>query len=85
MARSKKCLSCKYCGRVSGMAEDDIKNDYTCDYLIMTGKMPIKGEDKDNCLLYESKQGNRRKQLSLIGSLSNYKSKEQNNKVWEKY
>ena len=56
MARSKKCLSCKYCGRVSGMAEDDIKNGYTCDYLIMTGKMPIKGEDKDNCLLYETKK-----------------------------
>lgn len=81
MARNKKCLSCKYCGRVSGMAEDDIKNGYTCDYLIMTGKMPIKGEDKDNCLLYETKKSNRRKQLSLIGSLSNYKSKEQNNKV----
>lgn len=73
MARSKKCLSCKYCGRVSGMVANDVQNGYTCDYLIMTGKIPVRGDDRDNCLLYEKKQGNRRKQISLQGSLSEYR------------
>lgn len=63
MARSKNCLKCKYCGRLSGGMAHNWRNDYTCDYLIMTGKIGDKGDDVDHCKLFEKKTGKRVVQL----------------------
>ena len=54
LARSKICLSCKYCRRLRSdeSVKNDISNNYTCDYLIITGSRGVKGDNLDNCLLY---------------------------------
>lgn len=59
MARSKRCLSCKYCRilRTDKTERRNIASNYTCDYMIITGKKGNKGDDTNNCLLYEKREG----------------------------
>lgn len=64
MARSKKCLTCAYCCNIRGASNASWKNDYSCDYLLITGTRGNKGDDVDNCLLYKPKEeGKKMKRL----------------------
>lgn len=66
MARSKNCLKCYYCGNIRGTTGTNYKNDFTCDYMLVTGKMVKpgdKGDDPDHCKLFKAKDKPRRSQL----------------------
>lgn len=61
MARSPNCLTCKWCRILGycdrgGTKKRDWRTQYSCDRFLLTGQREYKGEDKDNCLLYEPKK-----------------------------
>ena len=81
LARSKRCLECKYCYQIKSdkRSKEDWRNNYTCDYMLATGDATAdKGKDPDNCLLFErrdiddktGKELIRRKQLRFGSSLA---------------
>ena len=57
VARSIRCLDCIYCRQIryDTPAKRDYRNNYTCDYLLITQKIGDKGKDPDKCLLFERK------------------------------
>lgn len=65
MSKSKRCLSCKYCKKITGVANttearDVVANYYYCDFLTMKKRM--RGcPGGDECTEYVQK-GTRRKQ-----------------------
>lgn len=57
MARSEKCLECKYCRLFDRSGNlQDWRNAWSCDYMIMTGKREDKGSDPNMCRLFEKKE-----------------------------
>lgn len=59
VARSIKCLDCIYCRQIRSddYAKRDYRNNYTCDYLLITHVIGNKGKDPDRCLLFERRKG----------------------------
>lgn len=59
MARSKKCLKCKYAKPILGSSKvKDWRGCWYCDYLTMNGGIRgVKGDDPDNCLLFDKRRG----------------------------
>ncbi|MCM1400336.1 MAG: hypothetical protein NC225_12745 [Clostridium sp.] len=59
MARSRKCLDCVYCRQIryDDFARRDYRNNYTCDYMLITHRMGNKGNNPDKCLLFKKGKG----------------------------
>lgn len=56
MARSENCLKCKYCKPFNGTGSSkDWRNDWYCKYYMEKCEHGNKGDDPDNCLLFEAK------------------------------
>lgn len=55
MARSAKCIDCVYSGRLRGLTDTNWRESVTCDHLILTGKVGDKGDDPNNCLLFQQR------------------------------
>ena len=63
MARSKRCLSCRYCKKFRTspaldansveINDEEIENQFFCDYLVMTGKRADKEPGNKSCRSYK--------------------------------
>lgn len=63
MARSKRCLSCMYCKKFRTspalnaddieISDEEIENQFYCDYLVMTGNRANKEPGKKSCKSYK--------------------------------
>lgn len=73
MARSKRCLSCRYCKKFrtspaldadgAEISDEEIENQFYCDYLVMAGNRANKETGKKSCKSYKKRTEKDKKKL----------------------